>query len=879
MTDIDNVTMSFFRGVCMVIQHNFASMNAARMLTITSSKQKKSAEKLSSGYRINRAADDAAGLSISEKMRKQIRGLDRASTNSDDGISMAQTAEGALAEVHDMLHRMTELAVQAANETESVSDREAIQAEVNQILTEIDRVSESTKFNETYLLKGGSGSRIDYLNLHDAGLGGIVSNCTDGPSRGAVTIKRLNTGSECMIAGRIYTIGTGKADVQNIINTTGEAGDTVVINDTNVYHIIDLATGSSGNEAEARQSSWIADRIGASTRKVTVGGGTEVYSLIDSYGTATLRNDVASKVTSSTDSVTISGDNNGHSGTYTLLSGGYRAELRNNIASAINSNTYNVTIGGTTYKLKNANGYVATLKSDIANLAASAATVTYNGRTYTLRSGGAAAETKSNVINTLGNEALPASVAVKDKNTGVTTNYQVISDSETVDVAAVPAQINLSDMGTLINGLDYDSTVRIGANTYLLEERSIADVQSALGSVADDTEVLINGSGKYLAESQVKTIAQLRSDINSSGNGTGVSITGASGTSQYTVRDYNAATVRSYIQSAGVGEGSQATTSVTIGGSTYALRSYNLDTVKTRISSYGDSEYDENTTTGTLINVDGAEYTAESTYYRQAICIAYGEDQQTNVTARGAGDDDVIRGGDKVTYKGVDYYTMQDNDADGYDDKDSLIVTEGRAYKIIAKELEKASSIGATESRAVAYDKDGNDIVDSVTMAADFLLDPNNESSLVRFTLDRASVKIEKDLRIDIHAGSDADMTNKIGVDIRAMSAAGLGIKNLNVVDDSGINATYALDAIEDALGVVSAQRSLLGAVQNRMEHTIRNLDNVVENTTSAESRLRDTDMADEMVEYRKNNILIQAGQAMMAQANQTPNAVLNLLG
>ena len=140
----------------MVVQHNLTAMNSNRMLGVTTSAQAKSTEKLSSGYKINRAADDAAGLSISEKMRKQIRGLTQASANAQDGISAVQTAEGALTEVHDMLQRMNELAVKAANGTNSEDDRNYIQDEIDQLVTEIDRVAETTKFNETYLLKGDS---------------------------------------------------------------------------------------------------------------------------------------------------------------------------------------------------------------------------------------------------------------------------------------------------------------------------------------------------------------------------------------------------------------------------------------------------------------------------------------------------------------------------------------------------------------------------------------------------------------------------------------------------------------------------------------------------------------------------------------------------
>ena len=138
----------------MVVQHNLTAMNSNRMLGLTTASQAKSTEKLSSGYKINRAADDAAGLSISEKMRKQVRGLTQASLNAQDGISAVQTAEGALTEVHDMLQRMNELAVKASNGTMSKDDREYVQNEVDQLVTEIDRVAETTKFNETYLLKG-----------------------------------------------------------------------------------------------------------------------------------------------------------------------------------------------------------------------------------------------------------------------------------------------------------------------------------------------------------------------------------------------------------------------------------------------------------------------------------------------------------------------------------------------------------------------------------------------------------------------------------------------------------------------------------------------------------------------------------------------------
>jgi len=138
----------------MVVQHNLTAMNSNRMLGITTGSQAKSTEKLSSGYKINRAADDAAGLAISEKMRRQVRGLTQASANAQDGISCVQTAEGALNEVHDMLQRMNELAVKAKNGTNKSDDRNYINKEVQNLVSEINRVSSTTTFNEQSLLDG-----------------------------------------------------------------------------------------------------------------------------------------------------------------------------------------------------------------------------------------------------------------------------------------------------------------------------------------------------------------------------------------------------------------------------------------------------------------------------------------------------------------------------------------------------------------------------------------------------------------------------------------------------------------------------------------------------------------------------------------------------
>jgi flagellin len=453
------------------------------MLGITQGTLSKSTEKLSSGYKVNRAADDAAGLAISEKMRKQIRGLTQASANAEDGISAVQTAEGALTEVHDMLQRMNELATKAANGTMSLDDRQTVQDEVDQLTTEIDRVAETTKFNEIYLLKGekSSNAKTQYLAGHDAGIDGTLR---DGATTATLTISKLHVGDTVTIGGKSYTIGDTK---DNIISSV------------------------------------------------------EAY---DSAGT----------------------------------------------------------------------------------------------------------------------------------------------------------QIN-------IDGVQYTVAGEAGAD----DEKNILDIDDITAKITDNSVVVVGG------------------------------------------KTYNA--------------------------------------------------------------------------------MATGKDIDPN---------------------------------------DSSVITADQAYKYMVEQLTIANNVGTDAT--LSGGASGLATVADATENAD-------DNTKMDFVISKGQRNITEALNFNLHVGADADANNKIGVTIEAMDAAGLGIKGLNVKDSTGASATYAIDSIADAIAKVSAQRSALGAVQNRLEHTINNLDNVVENTTSAESQIRDTDMATEMVKYSNANILAQAGQSMLAQANQSNQGVLSLLG
>lgn len=227
---------------------------------------------------------------------------------------------------------------------------------------------------------------------------------------------------------------------------------------------------------------------------------------------------------------------------------------------------------------------------------------------------------------------------------------------------------------------------------------------------------------------------------------------------------------------------------------------------------------------------------------------------------------------------------MKDEDGNGIADTDAAIVTSFRAYQMIQRELELANSVGANKSSASVLSVQ---MKATATVASTKVNTTGGAAGASQVTTVTKAVftiavkglsEVREELNFSLHVGADADMTNKIGVSIDALDTKGLGIYGLNVKDDSGSAATYAIDAIADAVAHVSAQRSLLGAVQNRLEHTINNLDNVVENTTAAESTIRDTDMATEMVKFSNSNILAQAGQSMLAQSNQANQGVLSLL-
>ena len=285
----------------MVVQHNLTAMNSNRMLGITTSSQAKSTEKLSSGYKVNRAADDAAGLSISEKMRRQVRGLTQASLNAQDGISCVQTAEGALQEVQDMLQRMNELCVKASNGTLQTVDRNYIQQEVDALTSEINRVSGTTTFNETALLDGtftaktlhvgaegnknwdGGGGLTDQqtigVNIMSLSFKGVTSATTtvktflDAAGTAAFNIdgtEKLDVTSQAHAQSSIAVVKTGLQNVSSMRSALGAIQNRLEHTIKNLDNVVENTTAA---ESQIRDTDMATEMVKYSNNNVLAQAG------------------------------------------------------------------------------------------------------------------------------------------------------------------------------------------------------------------------------------------------------------------------------------------------------------------------------------------------------------------------------------------------------------------------------------------------------------------------------------------------------------------------------------------------------------------------------------------------------------------------------
>ena len=665
----------------MRIQHNIAALSSYRNLTNNNNAVSKSLEKLSSGYRINRAGDDAAGLAISEKMRAQITGLQTAQKNANDGISLVQTAEGALTEVHSMLNRMVELANQSANGTYADDvDRENLQAEVDALIDEIDRISDATNFNG--------------INLLDGSLG-------------------LN--------GKTFKIGGEQAAVEATLldGTSTELGVTVK------HH------GSSTTEVEPAFTVDLADYA---VKKTAAG-------------------DV----------------------TFTLQIGGQTVNIADsNTALNTASTTVKVTTTAANEK-KDASAVAAAFNNKFASIGNDVYKMTTNGTKIS--------------FEYQGQKKADGSLLAKTTDEGkVQTSTWTPSGDVKITATGADGELNrdnchLTNVTDPVVGTD---PVRAGA-TLKITQDIINAGKLKIGETEftfDNTKTAADATGNVIGTKGL-TGAELLKSVTSQLSKKTTTIKDADGTAH----------------------------NFTIG------RGNATDTI----------EIEEDV----LTNQKYGQFTEEE--LKKAFSQSRGQANASNsVQLLG-----VPKAGDSINIGGVKYTFGDGNDQ----------VKIGATAADSAKNLADKIGSSATVSG------------DTVTVSAATATDPAPKIGSAGLSL---------------QIGDTSDEFNRLTVEVGNMSSKALGIDAIDISSQGGAQA--AVDKIKNAINAVSSQRGKLGAVQNRLEHTINNLSVTTENITAAESRIRDVDMAQEMMAYTKNNILVQSAQAMLAQANQIPQGVLQLL-
>ena len=257
----------------MVVQHNITAMNSNRMLGLTTKTQGKSTEKLSSGYKINRAADDAAGLAISEKMRRQIRGLTQASLNAQDGISAVQTAEGALNEVHDMLQRMNELAIKSANGTNQTEDQSYIQSEVDALIKEIDRVATTTTFNERNLLDGSWSGGIDLQVGAEGTASNAISVSIKAMSAAGISVNSLSSTGVASQSAAKSSISTIKAAMTVISKQRSDLGAIQNRLEHTINNLDNVVENTTAAESAIRDTDMATEMVKYSNNQILAQAG------------------------------------------------------------------------------------------------------------------------------------------------------------------------------------------------------------------------------------------------------------------------------------------------------------------------------------------------------------------------------------------------------------------------------------------------------------------------------------------------------------------------------------------------------------------------------------------------------------------------------
>jgi len=882
------------------------AMNAYRNYTNNVSAMKANLEKLSSGYKINRAGDDAAGLAISEKMRAQITGLETAQKNAKDGISLVQTAEGALTEVHDMLNRMVELATQSANGTyDNTTDRTQLQKEVEQLRSEINRIADSSNFNGIKLLDGSM----------DGTVSSTTTNYTSGKNNVPILQDVATDPTKEVGQKTVLHVNGSTADAKTTFkvelhstNLVGAHGDsvTVKVGDKTLEFTFDKNVANNTTVAgKLKPGAVSADDLAAAIAKAWNEGDkmikSQEFTATATSGTVAFAQantpTHAGEVVAPCKEVTIAFKSNNTEGTFiAALNGGQKNALTESDKIVIDGNEYTFTIG---------------TSADTVTQTCGDYVVSYN-------------KGKLQVVNTKGTTA-PTTVSIGEKSATNTINHTAASAANG-SAAAAASNTNVGGTLAAMNGV---SSTKI----------------TLYDSEGNSTVVTISGTSGAAAGTQQVAVGGVSYNLTWAANGTSVALTavsnGTAGNQSVTFKFEQAADstmvydIKGVVTadvSGGAEQGGGKTTfdlgSVDVGktiefnGKKFKVTSSVADTAKEiakyAMEKFGDL-YEKVEANGQTLVIT-AKYTVTGTNVPNGVSIKTGgvkEEQITmtpvdvNSTAdgtwnvkttenvpgavSGAGvlasttfklnsgivkDKNTLTIGNKTfTFKvGKNSSTTGDNVIDLSDLEEGDEDLIGKAAERLSQQTTDVFTIGYDASKEGVisiHEKKGQTIYTNGELS-----DLKSFDELVYFnsakdeSVTETTTALGKALTLQI--GDTADPYNQLSVHIKDMHAKAMGIADIDIGNQE--DAAKAVDVIKAAINYVSDVRGTLGATQNRLDHTINNLSVMTENIQDAESTIRDTDVADEMMAYTKNNILIQSAQAMLAQANQVPQGVLQLL-
>jgi len=787
----------------MRINHNLTAINTHRQMGISELDGSKSMEKLSSGFRINRAGDDAAGLAISEKMRGQVRGLSMASKNSSDTISLIQTAEGALAETHSILQRMRELSVQSANDTNTDKDREELQSEVRQLKAEIDRIGNTTEFNTKKLLEGSATGVRDEI----------------------VGTLRVNNNSSVVIdankeKGMAASIGNDKswafdgAYMLVKVNQTHDA-EGVKVFKAEDYNLVGPDGGVYKFKTYTPDTKVLANGLEANT---IIAEGGEILNIADagplSAGGAPATIIIGDKLTEKElDSV----------GANSILAAGSTFTLKDGVA-------FDVSAGKTKTGVDNITSDNGVLELDVGTGTAvkveAGKSITLNDGTVLKNHGGGLVSIESGSLE-ISDELDGAGT----KSTAFTIAAQsTLTDSTTTKLA--DTNIILAS-NLLVKGGTIDKNITIGNSVNLT-------------SNTDDTGAATDGDISELARG---TVLAKGSTIEMIQNASATPA-GRDGIFSIKIEVKGKEVDISYDNLNGIlkvdGETVAAGKSITLEDGTVLTHNSNIDT--------------PNKANGKIFIQQGSVKLAEN-------INAMGNDTNNVASFTVTKDSTLVAG---TTLAGTLDYTSDPPGA-------TTAVLEDGSVRIMAGSVITKGDADRTYSGSVTMGAGGKNMQFSAN-TGDALstryyeLEVTDSFTFIFTQYDPPSSNLNDSLMSQI--GANSGQTTFLS--INDMRCKALGVDMVDISTKWG--AATAIETVNNALQKVSHQRSSLGALQNRLEHTIKNLDTAAENLQAAESRIRDVDMAKEVMEFTRTNILQQAAQSMLAQANQQPQSVLQLL-